>query len=242
MNKKIAVVTGVSRGIGLAIAKHLVGLGFCVLGICRQQVDQDLLKMLVQSGGQGFSVDLSNKQQIIDWFQNLPAHWQSIDVLINNAGICRDNLAMRMSDDEWEQVINTNLNGIFYLTRCFLRAMLKKRYGRIINLSSVVAFTGNLGQANYVAAKAGLVGFSKSLALEVASRNITVNCIAPGFIESSMTNRLTEAQRTAILERIPMKRAGTPEEIAKTVEFLISDASSYITGSVLHVNGGLANI
>lgn len=238
--KKIALVTGASRGIGLAITKSLVDLGFCVLGICRQEVPDFLKSLLESSGGRGFSVDLSQVEKINAWFSILPEHWKNIDVLVNNAGICRDNLVMRMSDQEWKQVIDTDLNGIFYLTRCFLRGMLKKRWGRIINLSSVVAVSGNLGQANYVAAKAGLIGFSKSLALEVASRNITVNCIAPGFIESDMTTSLTTEQKEMILQRIPMKRAGKPEDIAKLVEYLVSEASNYMTGTVLHINGGLA--
>ncbi len=238
--KKIALVTGASRGIGLAITKSLVDLDFCVLGICRQEVPDSLKGLLESSGGRGFSVDLSREEEISVWFNDLPEHWKNIDVLVNNAGICRDNLVMRMSDQEWRQVIDTDLNSIFYLTRCFLRGMLKKRWGRIINLSSVVAVSGNLGQANYVAAKAGLIGFSKSLALEVASRNITVNCIAPGFIESDMTASLTTEQKEMILQRIPMKRAGKPEDIAKLVEYLVSEASSYMTGTVLHVNGGLA--
>ena len=240
MSKKIALVTGASRGIGAAIATQLGEDGMYVVGTATAKKGADMIaeNFSKQSiNGKSAILDLSSIDSIKELAKNLEA--QPPNVLVNNAGITRDNLFIRMKQEEWDEVINTNLSGIFYMTQSFLKPMIKGRYGRIINITSVVGSTGNPGQANYASAKAGIVGFSKSLAREVGSRGITVNCVAPGFIDTDMTRVLTDAQKSQIMSEIPLERLGEASEIAKTVRFLASDDANYITGETIHVNGGL---
>ena len=240
---KVALVTGASGGIGGAIAKALHGQGATVVLSGTRQDALDKVK--AELGERAFTViaNLSDPASV----EALPkaaeeAAGAPIDILVNNAGITRDNLFMRMKDEEWAAVIAVNLTACFKLSRAMLRGMMKKRWGRIIQITSVVGETGNPGQGNYAAAKAGLVGMSKSLAAEVASRNITVNCVAPGFIQTAMTEVLTDQQKEAISTRIPAGRMGTPEEIAAAVVFLAAPESAYITGETVQINGGMAMI
>ena len=240
MSKKIALVTGASRGIGAAIATQLGEDGMYVVGTATAKKGADMIaeNFSKQSiSGKSAILDLSSIDSIKELAKNLEA--QPPNVLVNNAGITRDNLFIRMKQEEWDEVINTNLSGIFYMTQSFLKPMIKGRYGRIINITSVVGSTGNPGQANYASAKAGIVGFSKSLAREVGSRGITVNAIAPGYIQTDMTKVISENVKEEILSQIPLSRFGKPEEISQLVDFLISDDASYITGQTIHVNGGL---
>ena len=239
---KTALVTGASGGIGAAIARALHGAGATVaLSGTREAPLQDLAAEL-GARVHVLPCNLSDAEAV----ENLPKAAMSamggLDILINNAGITRDTLMMRMSDEQWSQVLDVNLTAAMRLMRGALRPMMKARWGRIVNISSVVGATGNPGQANYVAAKAGLVGLSKALAQEVASRGITVNCVAPGFIATPMTDALTEAQQDALTQRIPAGRMGTPEDIAAGVLYLASPAAGYVTGAVLHINGGMAMI
>lgn len=243
LSGKVALVTGASGGIGAAIARALYGQGARVVlsGTRTEQLE----KLAAELGERAFMApcDLAIASEVDGLIADAEgAGGGPIDILVNNAGITRDNLFLRMKDDEWDQVIAVNLTAPFRLTRAALRPMLRKRWGRIINITSVVGATGNPGQANYAAAKAGLMGLTKSLAGEVAARNITVNCIAPGFISTAMTHALTEEQKSAILPRIPAGRIGEAQEVASAVVYLASNEAGYITGVTLHVNGGMAMI
>ncbi|PHM63705.1 3-oxoacyl-ACP reductase FabG [Xenorhabdus ishibashii] len=236
---KIALVTGASRGIGRAIAELLVERGACVIGTATSEKGAEAISAFLGDKGKGFVLNVTDSESIENALSNIRAEFGEIDILVNNAGITRDNLLMRMKDDEWQDIVNTNLSSIFRLSKAVMRSMMKKRYGRIISIGSVVGTMGNAGQANYAAAKAGVIGFSKSLAREVASRGITVNVVAPGFIETDMTKALTDEQRAGIAAGIPANRLGDAKEIASAVAFLASDEAAYITGETLHVNGGM---
>ncbi len=235
---KVALVTGASRGIGKAIANQLQALGATVIGTATSTNGAvNISEYLGENNGQVLNV--TDSDSITTLFNHIKKTHGGIDILVNNAGITRDNLMMRMKDDEWDDIINTNLSSVFRISKAALRPMMKKRFGRIINIGSVVGSMGNAGQVNYSAAKAGLLGFTKSLAREVASRGITVNTVAPGFIDTDMTKTLTEEQKEGIFSQVPANRLGKPEEIASTVAFLASDAAAYITGETIHVNGGM---
>ncbi len=235
---KVALVTGASRGIGKAIANQLQALGATVIGTATSTNGAaNISEYLGENNGQVLNV--TEIDSITTLFDHIKKTHGGIDILVNNAGITRDNLMMRMKDDEWDDIINTNLSSVFRISKAALRPMMKKRFGRIINIGSVVGSMGNAGQVNYSAAKAGLLGFTKSLAREVASRGITVNTVAPGFIDTDMTKTLTEEQKEGIFSQVPANRLGKPEEIASTVAFLASDAAAYITGETIHVNGGM---
>lgn len=236
---KIALVTGASRGIGRAIAEDLVARGATVIGTATSENGAKAISEYLGNKGKGFVLNVTETDSIEKFLADVRAEFGEIDILVNNAGITRDNLLMRMKDDEWQDIIDTNLSSVFRLSKAVMRAMMKKRYGRIITIGSVVGTMGNAGQANYAAAKAGVIGFSKSLAREVASRGITVNVVAPGFIETDMTRALTEDQRAGILSQVPANRLGDAKEIASAVAFLASDEAGYITGETLHVNGGM---
>lgn len=240
LKNKTALVTGASGGIGasIALALHKQGAKVCITGTNLKKLNQ-----INQDSSMAYSqvvCDLSNREDLKKIIPSVEDKLGKIDILINNAGITRDQLMMRMQDDIWDEVIQTNLNSSFYLSKSVIKGMMKRKFGRIIQISSVVAFTGNPGQSNYVASKAALVGMTKSLALEVASRNITVNCIAPGFIRTPMTNVLNEDQQEKLMQKIPMQRFGSPADIAAASVYLSSDEASYITGTTIHVNGGLA--
>ncbi len=242
LENKIALVTGASRGIGKAIALKLAKNGASVIGTSTTEAGADqITQMFAEEGlkGQGVMLDITNRMQITSVLETIQKEWGSISILINNAGITSDNLFIRMKDEEWDKVIQTNLSSLFYMTRGCLKSMMKARFGRIVNIGSVVASMGNAGQVNYAAAKAGLLGFTKSLAREIGSRNITVNAIAPGFIATDMTQSLTEPQRELLLQQVPLGRLGQPEDIALAVLFLVSEAANYITGETLHINGGM---
>ena len=239
---KLALVTGASRGIGLAIARRLIGEGYRVIGTATSDAGTEKLAAELQQQGSehtALKLDISDSEQTDAVLSGLISDYGVPHVVVNNAGITRDNLFLRLNEDDWQAVINTNLTGVFRVCKVLTKAMLKKKAGTVINISSVIGTTGNAGQANYAAAKAGLEGFSRSLAQEIASRNITVNCIAPGFIQTDMTDVLPEAQKEAILATIPGKRFGNVEDIAGAVAFLASDDARYITGQTLHVNGGM---
>ena len=236
---KIALVTGASRGIGRAIAEKLIACGATVIGTATSENGAKAISEYLGNKGKGFVLNVTETDSIEKFLADVRAEFGEIDILVNNAGITRDNLLMRMKDDEWQDIIDTNLSSVFRLSKAVMRAMMKKRYGRIITIGSVVGTMGNAGQANYAAAKAGVIGFSKSLAREVASRGITVNVVAPGFIETDMTRALTDDQRAGILSQVPANRLGDAKEIASAVAFLASDEASYITGETLHVNGGM---
>ncbi|GGF53111.1 MULTISPECIES: 3-oxoacyl-[acyl-carrier-protein] reductase [Mameliella] len=237
---KSALITGASGGIGGAIAKALHGAGANV-GLSGTRVEP-LEALAAELGERAFVLPckLDDAEAVAALPKQAAEAMGSVDILVNNAGITRDNLFMRMSDDEWQSVLDVNLTATFKLCKGVLRGMMKSRWGRIVNISSVVGATGNPGQGNYAAAKAGMVGMSKSLAYEVASRGITVNAVAPGFIETAMTDKLTDDQKSAILTQIPTGRMGTPEEIAAGVLYLASPEAAYVTGTTLHVNGGMA--
>ena len=239
---QIALVTGASRGIGRAIALDLGRHGATVIGTATSESGaQSITSYLGEAGvsGRGLVLDVNDAAAIDAALALIRSEFGEIAILVNNAGITRDNLVMRMTDAEWDDIMSTNLKSIFRMSRAVLRAMVKARYGRIINISSVVGAMGNAGQANYAAAKAGIFGFSKSLAREVGSRNVTVNSIAPGFIDTDMTRALSDAQRDSLIQHVPMGRLGQAEDVAAAVTFLASPAAGYITGSTLHVNGGL---
>jgi|TARA_B110000211_G_scaffold230645_1_gene290518 3-oxoacyl-[acyl-carrier protein] reductase len=234
-----AVVTGASRGIGLAIAEALVEAGYHVLGTATTQAGADQFSQRMAGQGQGYVLNLGDQSSIDAFTAAIKADHDAPLILVNNAGMTQDNLAMRMKSAEWNAVINTNLNGVFHLTQSFIRGMMKAKFGRIINISSVVGRMGNPGQVNYAASKAGLEGFTRALGAELASRNITVNAIAPGFIATDMTDTLSADQQAAMLERIPAGRLGQPKEVASLVRFLSSDAAGYITGETIQINGGM---
>lgn len=238
----VALVTGSSRGIGKAIAEALASDGFTVIGTATSEEGAHSITESLAAHGEnhrGLVLNLASAESIESFFAALAELKAAPLVVVNNAGITRDNLLMRMKDDEWSAVIEANLTSVFKLSRHFVRAMIKARFGRIINLTSVVAASGNPGQANYAAAKAGIIGFTKSLAHEVAARGVTVNAVAPGMIDTDMTRVLNDAQRAAMLARIPAGRLGQVEEIASAVSFLASNKAGYITGETLHINGGL---
>lgn len=239
MQGKIALVTGATRGIGRAIAEELVAKGVFVLGTATSEKGAESISAYLGEKGKGLVLNVADAQSIESTLEKIKAEFGDIDILVNNAGITRDNLLMRMKDDEWFDILQTNLTSVYHLSKAMLRSMMKKRFGRIITIGSVVGSMGNPGQANYCAAKAGLIGFSKALAKEVASRGITVNVVAPGFIATDMTDVLTEDQKSGILANVPAGRLGEPMEIAKAVAFLASDDAAYITGTTLHVNGGM---
>ena len=239
MAKQVALVTGASRGIGKAIAERLASDGFFVVGTATTENGAMAISAYLGENGKGLRLDVADPDSIIDVVKTVTDEFGVPTVLVNNAGITRDNLLMRMKDEEWDAIINTNLASVFRMSKAVLRGMMKARTGRIINISSVVGSTGNAGQANYAAAKAGIIGFSKSLAKEVGSRNITVNVVAPGFIDTDMTKELSDDIKKTLLSSIPLERLGAPEEIAHAVSFLASEGAAYITGETLHVNGGM---
>jgi len=239
MDKKIAIVTGASRGIGRAIAEKLVADGFFVIGTATSDNGAEAISAYLGENGKGQRLNVADAADIDNFMKVTGDAYGTPAVLVNNAGITRDNLLMRMKDEEWDDIITTNLTSIFRMSKAVLRGMMKARHGRIINISSVVGATGNAGQANYAAAKAGMVGFAKSMAKEVGSRGITVNTVAPGFIDTDMTKELSEDIKAGLLSSIALGRLGQPEEIANAVSFLASEQASYITGETLHVNGGM---
>lgn len=241
-DKKIALVTGASRGIGAAIAESLGKAGMLVIGTATsaagaEQIDNRLRELGIE--GRGMVLNVTEADSVNQLLETVTRDFGTVTVLVNNAGITKDNLLMRMSDEEWFDVINTNLSAVYRLSKACLRGMLKARWGRIVNISSIVGAMGNAGQTNYSATKAGVMGFTRSLAKEIGSRNITVNAVAPGFIDTDMTRALPEEQRNALVSGIALARLGQPEEIASVVQFLCSDGAAYITGETIHVNGGL---
>ncbi|MBO0212471.1 3-oxoacyl-ACP reductase FabG [Vibrio sp. Vb2880] len=236
---KVALVTGASRGIGKAIAELLVERGATVIGTATSDSGADAISAYLGDNGKGLALNVTDVASIESVLKSINDEFGGVDILVNNAGITRDNLLMRMKDDEWTDILDTNLTSIFRLSKAVLRGMMKKRQGRIINVGSVVGTMGNAGQTNYAAAKAGVIGFTKSMAREVASRGVTVNTVAPGFIETDMTKALNDDQRAATLAQVPAGRLGDPREIASAVAFLASPEAAYITGETLHVNGGM---
>ncbi|MCC7287231.1 MAG: 3-oxoacyl-ACP reductase FabG [Burkholderiaceae bacterium] len=241
---QVALVTGASRGIGRAIALALAAQGFRVVGTATTEagaaaVTEALRSQSAPDGSRGAVLDVGEAAAGDALVDSIVKSDGGLHVLINNAGITRDGLAMRMKDDDWSAVMDTNLSAVFRLCRAAMRPMMKQRFGRIVNITSVVGVAGNAGQANYAAAKAGVAGLTRALARELASRHITVNCVAPGFIATDMTERLTDAQRQALLAQVPLGRLGTPHDVAAAVVFLASPAAGYITGTELHVNGGM---
>lgn len=239
---KIALVTGASRGIGHAIALELGKQGATVIGTATSEKGAQAIGDYLQAAGiagQGLALNVNDPAQIEHVLAAIRAQFGEVAILVNNAGITKDNLLARMSDEEWDEVLATNLKSVFRLSRAVLRGMMKARSGRIINISSVVGSMGNPGQANYAASKAGMAGFSKSLAQEIGSRNITVNCVAPGFIDTDMTLALGDEQRAKLVEHVPLKRLGLPADVASAVAFLAGPGAAYITGVTLHVNGGM---
>ena len=242
MNDKVALVTGASRGIGAAIAEQLGKAGAIVIGTATSESGAEkIAARFAEQGirGVGKVLNVTDADSVAALLKSVTEEFGAPAILVNNAGITKDNLLMRMSDDEWFDVINTNLSAVYRLSKGVLRGMMKARWGRIINISSVVGAMGNPGQSNYAATKAGVAGFARSLAAEVGSRNITVNTVAPGFIDTDMTKVLPEEQKQQLLSRIPLGRLGAPEEIAAVVVFLASDAGGYISGETIHVNGGM---
>jgi 3-oxoacyl-[acyl-carrier protein] reductase len=237
---QIALVTGASRGIGAAIADELADLGATVIGTATSEAGAIAIgERLAAHGGAGRALDVTDGAAVDALIDQIGKEFGAPGILVNNAGITRDQLLMRMKDDDWQAIIDTNLSSVFRTSKAVLRGMMKARHGRIINIASVIGLTGNAGQANYAAAKAGIIGFSKSLAREVGSRGITVNVVAPGFIDTHMTRALPEAQRDALLGQIALGRLGEAADIARAVAFLAGPAASYITGETLHVNGGM---
>lgn len=242
LDGKVALVTGASRGIGRAIAEQLGAAGAYVVGTATSDGGAAAIAERLENAGiagQGMRLDVADDSSVDTVVKAIVEQHGPVSILVNNAGITRDNLLMRMKGEEWDSVINTNLSSMYRVCKACLRAMMKARYGRIVNIASVVGASGNAGQTNYAAAKAGMFGFTKSLAQEVGSRGITVNAVAPGFIDTDMTRELPEAQRDALLSAIPLGRLGQPEEIASVVAFLASDAAAYVTGETIHVNGGM---
>ena len=242
LDQKIALVTGATRGIGKAIAMQLAQQGAMVIGTATSQSGADAISQYLNEAGligQGNVLNVSDSSSVESLLQAINEQYSAPTILVNNAGITKDNLLMRMKEDEWNDVININLNSMFRLAKGCLRGMSKARWGRVINISSVVGSMGNMGQTNYAATKAGVEGFSRSMAREVASRNITVNAIAPGFIATDMTNSLSDEQKESLQKNVPLQRLGAPADIASLVGFLATDMASYITGETIHVNGGM---
>lgn len=239
MSKKIALVTGASRGIGQAIAKQLVSDGFYVIGTATSENGANDIANYLADNGAGLCLNVTDQASVDHLIQQINEQYSAPEVLVNNAGITRDTLLLRMKDEDWDAIINTNLSSIYRMSKAVLRGMMKAKTGRIINISSVVGLTGNAGQVNYSAAKAGMIGFAKALAQEVGSRNITVNTVAPGFIDTDMTKELSSEIKAALLSSIPLARLGQAEEVAHAVSFLASAKAAYITGETLNVNGGL---
>lgn len=239
MDKKIALVTGASRGIGKAIAERLASDGFFVIGTATSATGAEAISSYLADNGKGLTLNVADSDSITDVLKTINDEFGTPVVLVNNAGITRDDLLMRMKDEAWDEIINTNLTSIFRMSKAVIRGMMKAKSGRIINIGSVVGATGNGGQTNYAAAKAGMIGFSKSLAKEVGSRNITVNTVAPGFIDTDMTRELSDEHKNALLGSIALGRLGQAQEIAHAVSFLASEGAAYITGETLHVNGGM---
>jgi 3-oxoacyl-[acyl-carrier protein] reductase len=245
LDGKLVLVTGATRGIGKAIALTLGAAGATVIGTATTETGADnVSKVFADSkiSGKGMKLDVTDSEQVSNLVKNIGEDFGSVDILVNNAGITRDNILLRMKEDEWEDIISTNLSSIYKMSKSVLRGMIKKRSGRIISITSVVGAMGNAGQSNYGAAKAGIIGFTKSLAREVGVRGITVNAIAPGFIETDMTDSLPDDQKEALASQIPMGRLGTPNEVAQAVLFLAGESGSYITGQTIHVNGGMYTV
>ncbi len=239
LNGQLALVTGASRGIGAAIAASLAAAGATVVGTATSESGAEQISGTLGTSGRGAVLDVSSDDSVQALISDIQANEGPPTIVVNNAGITKDNLLLRMKAEEWDSVLSTNLSGVFRVCKATIRGMMKARGGRIINIASVIGLMGNAGQANYAAAKAGIIGFSKSLAREVGSRNITVNVVAPGFIDTDMTRVLAEEQRAAMLGQVPLGRLGAPEDIANAVTFLASDAAAYVTGETLHVNGGM---
>ena len=242
LDGKLVLVTGATRGIGKAIALTLGNAGATIVGTATTELGVDNISKIFSENkilGKGIKLDVTDNDQISNLIKDINEDFGSVDILVNNAGITRDNILIRMKEDEWEEIINTNLSSVFKMTKSVLRGMIKKRSGRIISITSVVGAMGNAGQSNYGAAKAGITGFTKSLAREVGVRGITVNAIAPGFIKTDMTENLPEDQKEVLVNQIPMGRLGSVDEVAQAVLFLAGEGGSYITGQTLHVNGGM---
>jgi 3-oxoacyl-[acyl-carrier protein] reductase len=239
MDKKVALVTGASRGIGRAIAEQLSADGFFVIGTATSDNGADAISAYLSENGKGLKLNVADADSIAEVIKAITGDYAAPAVLVNNAGITRDNLLLRMKDEEWDDIITTNLTSIFRMSKAVLRGMMKAKTGRIINISSVVGATGNAGQTNYAASKAGMVGFAKSMAKEVGSRNITVNTVAPGFIDTDMTKELADEHKNSLMSSIALGRLGDPKEIAHAVSFLASEGASYVTGETIHVNGGM---
>ena len=239
LNGQVALVTGASRGIGAAIATVLADAGAIVIGTATSESGAQGISSALGDKGRGIVLDIASDDSVQAAIKDIQGNEGAATIVVNNAGITRDNLLMRMKAEEWDDVLSTNLSGAFRVSKAVLRGMMKARHGRIVNIASVIGVTGNAGQANYAAAKAGVIGFSKSLAREIGSRNITVNVVAPGFIDTDMTRVLPEEQKAALLADIPLGRLGQAQDIAAAVLFLASDAGAYITGETLHVNGGM---
>ena len=245
LDGKIVLVTGATRGIGKAISLTLGNSGATVIGTATTEFGaENISKVFADSkiSGKGMKLDVTDNEQVSNLVKNIGEDFGSVDILVNNAGITRDNILLRMKEDEWEDIINTNLSSIYKVSKSVLRGMIKKRSGRIISITSVVGAMGNAGQSNYAAAKAGIIGFTKSLAREVGVRGVTVNAIAPGFIETDMTDSLPDNQREALAGQIPLGRLGTADEVAEAVLFLAGESGSYITAQTIHVNGGMYTV
>ena len=241
-DSRVALVTGASRGIGKAIAEKLAEDGYTVVGTATSDGGAEKISAYLKEAGNagcGMKLNVADDESVIEVLKAIAAQYGAPLVLVNNAGITRDNILMRMKGDEWNDVIDTNLNALYRVSKACLRGMTKARWGRIVNITSVVGSMGNMGQSNYAATKAGAEGFSRALARELGSRSVTVNCVAPGFIDTDMTRELSDDQRDLMLGQIPLGRLGQPEEIAALVGFLCSDAASYITGETMHINGGM---
>jgi len=242
---KIVLVTGASRGIGQAIALTLGHAGATVIGTATSDKGAEAISNTFKENGiagQGLTLNVTNNDQIAEVMSTIVENHGSVDILVNNAGITRDNLLMRMKEDEWDDIMSTNLSSVYKMSKAVLRGMMKKKAGRIISIASVVGAMGNAGQTNYAAAKAGIMGFTKSLAREVGTRGITVNAVAPGFIQTDMTDALPEEQKASLASQIPLGRLGTPDEVAQTVLFLAGEGGAYITAQTIHVNGGMYTV
>ena len=242
LKEQVALVTGASRGIGRAVAEALAAQGAFVIGTATSESGAAAIGEYLGEQGSGMVLNVADAESVNYVLNEIQSVHGGVDILVNNAGITKDNLLMRMKEDDWDAVLNTNLTSVFRTSKGVMRGMMKKRHGRIINIGSVVGTTGNPGQTNYCAAKAGLIGFTKSLAKEIAARGVTVNAVSPGFIDTDMTQALTDDQKESIFSSIPAARLGTPEEIAAAVVFLASPGAAYITGETIHVNGGMSMV